>query len=78
MKFLENLCIAYSRNSKLYGYNIRQILNHSTLYIAPMINPDGVNLVNGKINTIIGSMKPQNTLLFTTSSANVPKDAMNG
>lgn len=50
MKFLENLCIAYSRNSKLYGYNIRQILNHSTLYIAPMINPDGVNLVNNKID----------------------------
>ena len=50
MKFLENICIAYTRNSNLYGYNVTKILNNSTLYIAPMINPDGVNLVNGKIN----------------------------
>ena len=50
MKFLENLCVAYARNSKLYGYNVNKILSNSTLYIAPMINPDGVNLVNGKMN----------------------------
>lgn len=50
MKFLEDLCISYNRNSSLYGYNVRKILNNSTLYIVPMVNPDGVNLVNGKLN----------------------------
>lgn len=50
MKFLENLCISYSRNSNLYGYNVKELLNNSTLYIVPMVNPDGVDLVNGNIN----------------------------
>lgn len=50
MKFLENLCIAYSQNSSLYGYNVKKILDNSTLYIVPMLNPDGVNLVNDKLN----------------------------
>ena len=51
MKFLEDLCIAYNRNSSLYGYNVREVLSKTTLYIVPMVNPDGVNLVNNKLNT---------------------------
>ena len=51
MKFLEDLCIAYNRNSSLYGYNVTDILSKATLYIVPMVNPDGVNLVNNKLNT---------------------------
>ena len=50
MKFLEELCVSYARNSNLNGYNVRKILNTSTLYIVPMVNPDGVNLVNDKLN----------------------------
>ncbi len=51
MKFLEDLCVAYNRNSSLYGYNVTDILSNTTLYIVPMVNPDGVNLVNNKLNT---------------------------
>lgn len=50
MKFIEELCIAYSRNSSVYGYNIRQLLSIATFYIVPMVNPDGVDLVNDKLN----------------------------
>lgn len=50
MKFLEELSASYSKNSRLYGYNVREILNVSTLYIVPMVNPDGVDLVNDKLN----------------------------
>ena len=50
MKFVENLCISYSRNLKLYGYNVKQIFSNVTFYIVPMVNPDGVNLVNSNIN----------------------------
>ena len=49
MDFLENLCEAYVNNFRMRGLNIRNILENTTLFIAPMVNPDGVDLVTGQI-----------------------------
>lgn len=45
MKFVENFSKAYAEGSNLSGYNVREIWKKSTIYILPMVNPDGVNLV---------------------------------
>ena len=50
MKFLENLSLAYVNDSYIYGYLARNLLNSVSIYIVPMINPDGVDLVTGAIN----------------------------
>lgn len=50
MKFIEDMCIAYNRNSSFLGYNIRSLLNKVSFYIVPMVNPDGVDLINNNIN----------------------------
>ncbi len=45
MKFIENFSKAYVHGKNLMEYNVRDIWNESTIYILPMVNPDGVDLV---------------------------------
>ena len=50
MKFVEDFCKVYSNNSNIYGYNAKEIFENTTIYIIPMVNPDGVNLVTNYIS----------------------------
>lgn len=49
MKFLEDYCYAYQNNLSIFGYSARRLFDISSLYIIPMVNPDGVDLVTGRI-----------------------------
>lgn len=50
MKFVEDFSLAYTTNSYIYGYNARELYNNVSLYIVPMVNPDGVDLVTNNID----------------------------
>lgn len=50
MKFIEDYCISYNNNSTLYNYSVQKLFNTVTIYIMPMVNPDGVDLVTGNLN----------------------------
>ena len=50
MKFVENFCRAYIFNSNIFGYPAQILFNHVSLYVVPMLNPDGVDLVTGHID----------------------------
>lgn len=56
MKFIEEFAQAYEQNAELIGYNVREIFKNRTIYIVPMVNPDGIDLV---LNNI-----PQNSFYY--------------
>ena len=49
MNFIEDFCISLVTGTSIYGYNPQEIFNTTSIYIVPMVNPDGVNLVTGAI-----------------------------
>ncbi|MCL2671204.1 MAG: M14 family metallocarboxypeptidase [Clostridiales bacterium] len=59
--FLENYCRAIAENENIGGQPARELFQRTRLHIAPLVNPDGVALVNGRI--------PQNDSYFMQARA---------
>ena len=70
MKFLADYCYCYVNNLPIYGVNARNIYNYCTIYIMPMVNPDGVDLVTGEISP--NSSLYTNTQLIANRYPNIP------
>ncbi|MDO4567516.1 MAG: M14 family metallopeptidase [Clostridia bacterium] len=49
LKFLEQYARAYAMGGTVFGRLAETLFNEVTLYIVPLVNPDGVDLVNGAI-----------------------------
>ncbi len=49
LAFLEEYLFSYASGGKIYNYNAKDLFNVSSLYVVPLVNPDGVDLVNGFI-----------------------------
>lgn len=48
-KYVEEYCRAYAYSGKIFGENATGLYVLTTLYIVPMVNPDGVGLVTGEL-----------------------------
>lgn len=45
MKFIEDYCVAFTTNDLIYGYSARDLFRSTSIYLMPMVNPDGVILI---------------------------------
>lgn len=50
LKFAEQLLKAYVSEEPYEGVSVQHLFEEFTLYLVPLVNPDGVDLVNGLIN----------------------------
>lgn len=48
MRCIEEFCVAYTDNTKIGSYDIKQLLDTYTLYMVPLSNPDGLEIVTGR------------------------------
>ena len=51
LKFVEELARAVRSGGTVYGVPAQNIVNNTTIYTVPMVNPDGVDLVTGAITS---------------------------
>ena len=49
VKFVEMFCHALVTERRLGDYDPREVFDSASIYIVPMVDPDGVNLVTGQI-----------------------------
>ena len=70
MKFINEYAIQYSLNGKLLNFNARELYNAVSLYIVPMVNPDGVDLVTGGLKTVDNPYK--NAQLIANNFPQIP------
>ncbi|UPM54186.1 M14 family metallopeptidase [Gottfriedia acidiceleris] len=45
MEMLDQYASAYEKNTKISGFDVRKSLSQTSIYFVPMVNPDGVMLV---------------------------------
>lgn len=57
MKFIEDYSKAIVDGTTIFGYNAKSLFNTVSLYIVPMVNPDGVDLVTGRLSNVDNAYK---------------------
>jgi g-D-glutamyl-meso-diaminopimelate peptidase len=51
MRFLEDYAAAFASGGTIYGKSARALFEKTTLSLMPMVNPDGVDLVTGELDS---------------------------
>lgn len=79
MKMIESYAATYYSNTGIGSYNVRQLLDRVSIYIVPMVNPDGVALSQqGTAGLPAGTAKALRKMNGNSSNFNRWKSNMQG
>ena len=70
MKFVENYSYAIQTSGTIYGFDARKLFDSVSIYIVPMVNLDGVDLVTGYIKE--GSEPYEKARRISNNFPNIP------
>ena len=70
LKFAEDLARAATEGGTLYGVKAENIMNAATIYLVPMVDPDGVDLVTGAIP--LGTLEYETARRFSDNYPDIP------
>ena len=70
LKFAEELAEAISRDGTVFGVKAKNIANAATIYMVPLVNPDGVDLVTGAIEP--GTVEEANAHRLSDNYPQIP------
>lgn len=51
LRFFELLAREAAQNGSIFGHSAQELINAASVYIAPCVNPDGVDLVTGELTS---------------------------
>ena len=57
LEFLYEYCTAIQNNSTIWNFSARRLFDSVSIYIVPLVNPDGVDLVTGALPATSQSYK---------------------
>lgn len=52
LEMIDSYSLHYLKKSTVGGFNVRQVLDQTSIWFVPMVNPDGVTLVQGGKNAV--------------------------
>ena len=70
LKFAEDYAAAIVSDGEIGGKSARQLAAQTTIYIVPMVDPDGVDLVTGVLQP--GDDQYERALMFARNYPNIP------
>ena len=70
LEFLHEYCFAIQNNSTIWGFSAKRLFESVSIYIMPIVNPDGVDLVTGNISSASESYKQ--ALQISNNFPNIP------
>ena len=70
LKFMEELAQAVESGGKLYGVDAQNIVKAATIHTVPLVDPDGVDLVTGAIET--GTLEYETARRLGDNYPNIP------
>lgn len=72
MKFIEDYCKAFARGTLLSYFDINKFFNELSIFIVPMVNPDGIDLVLNGLSP--NNPNYNNLLIYNNNSTNFSKN----